>query len=217
MKLFTSSAGKNEYRIIVTYDGKRRKLLKLRTGTDGSLHVFMEQQATKRAVWTSLSPKVRYARPKTKPFKISYHCTGQINFHEVDANTSFWEPIYALTGPFPLTYLSVPSVAWLPLCTDDRSTDLVVDWPPEAPSRVTFALEIAPVSYLPEDLFARVPFFKVYVFSMRFAALPIRVPDEFTENYFIRVIPFCGSAEAQVKKPDAIAAFKRRVTEAAGV
>ena len=217
MKFFTSTAEKNEYRIIVTYSGKRRKLLKLRTGADGSLYVLMDQQATKRAIWTSLLPRVHYAQRTRKPFRISYHCTGQINFHEVNAKTSFGEPIYALTTPFPLTYLSVPSVAWLPLCTDNRKTDLVVDWPPEAPTRVTFALEVAPVSYLPEGLFARVPFFKVYVFSIRFASLPIRVPDEFTQNYFVRVMPFCGSAEAQVKHADAIAAFKRRVTEAGGL
>jgi hypothetical protein len=216
-RYFTYQAGGDEYRIMTEYQGRRLKFVKLKTGSDGSLYVFMDQPATKRAVWTTLSSKVGYAVPKKIPFKISYHCTGQIDFHEVDAETTYWEPIYALSGPFPLTYLSVPSVAHLPPCNDARKTDLVVEWPAELPTRVTFALELAPASYWPEKVFARVPFFKLYTFSMRFAQFPIRVPDEFTSNYFLRTMPFCRSVEKPPRKQDAVAEFKRRAMEASSL
>jgi hypothetical protein len=164
-----------------------------RDQADGSfIVVFNHVGRTKRMVWNTLTGCVpRTEDPASEKFRISYHTTGQINFHGVSAKAAFWQPIYDLTDAFDIAYISVPAIELLEEI-EEKSTDYIIGLPDDMVGRATFVLSMLPpgyeVDFTPLALVNYSPFFK---FSVAFGALPITIAPG-SEDAFIRVTPFAG-------------------------
>jgi hypothetical protein len=163
-----------------------------RDHVDGSfIIVFNHIGRTKRMVWDTLTGEPRTEDPSSQKFKITYHTTGQINFHGVAAKAAYWQPIYRLTDPFDIAYISVPAVELLEKI-EDKPTDYVIGLPDDLAGRTTFVLSMLPPDYdVNFTALALVNFSPFFKFSVAFGTLPITVAPG-SENAFIRVTPFAG-------------------------
>ena len=133
------------YKLRLRFHGTVYKFLgfDFRDHADGSFVVVFNHIArTERMVWNTLAdsdPKIE--APSSETFKITYHTTGQINFHGVTAKAMYWQPTYNLTEEIDIAYISVPSVELLTK-TEERHGDYIIGLPDDLAGRTTFVLSM---------------------------------------------------------------------------
>jgi hypothetical protein len=183
------------YKLRLRHRGSVYKFLgfDFRDHADGSfIVVFNHTGRTARTVWDTQTGCVpRTEDPASERFRITYHTSGQINFHGVSANAAYWQPIYDLKDAFDIAYISVPAIESLEKI-EEKQTDYTIGLPDDLVGRATFVLSVLPpdyqVDFTPLALVNYSPFFK---FSVAFGVLPIIIAPG-SEKAFIRVTPFAG-------------------------
>ena len=79
---------------------------------------------------------------------MTYHPTGQVNFHHITGPSIFMEPLANITRNEPLIDISVPDVRRLDKQEKIKPDAAILDVPE---GRLTFTLAIAPANVAPEE------------------------------------------------------------------
>jgi hypothetical protein len=75
---------------------------------------------------------------RKKRFRISYHATGTVVFHEHLAETIYDDQISELSGARDLAIISLPSIDRLDLEEKVPSSEAMIDFPDHHGGRITF-------------------------------------------------------------------------------
>ena len=134
-------------RVQLRHSEKVYRLLsvELNPGSDGSLHVIMVRDGvTESSVTVKVEDQsVSVSPPRTsrRGFRLTYHPTGQVNFHYIVGASIFMEPIFHIRRCEALIDFSVPDVDRLDIARQTGDEDTVIEVPR---GRLDFALAIAP-------------------------------------------------------------------------
>ena len=139
-------------------NGKVFRFLKVefRDRADGSLYIIFDRapNGSETFIWDGRNGAVIVPGPaRTGRFRISYHATGTIVFHEHPAQIIYDDPIYELSGARDLAQISLPSVDRLDTEENISPSDAVIDLPNDLSGRVTFKLSLV----APEFQFSESP------------------------------------------------------------
>jgi hypothetical protein len=135
-------------------------------------------------------------------FRISYHATGRVNFHEHSGASIFCEPIYAISRAQNLAYISVPKFERLTTETAIRESDTVLEMSTEADQRLTFHLIIAPENHhIDHHPLAVVTYRGWFSIAIVVGAVPFGIPNGEEEKVIVAT-PEVGLFDVQQARED---------------
>lgn len=194
----------------------------LNPGSDGTLLLSMVREGnTNTSVEVSLKlddGEVSVTEPTISPkgFRMTYHPSGQINFHHLSAPPIFMEPLSGITRTEPLIDISIPNVKSLDQTPKIKNDAAVLD---VASGRLTFTVQIAkwdaPETGLPV-LWAWTwrPLFSLRVLAAQ--TLPEQILDTLPEHFHYIARRQGLFADLQLSEEDAKVAFHKALNETEG-
>jgi hypothetical protein len=176
-----------------------------RDGADGSLNIVFDRKplGTERSNWNSLpdSERRKYVG-LAKEFRISYHATGRVNFHNADFGSIFCEPTFAISRPQQLLTVSVPSIDKLTSAAPELAREAVIHMDPRLSGRVTFAISLVPDGFeFQESPLALIGYQGWFGIAVCFGELPFPVPSDL-QHHILKVVPSVGRHLTQVLRQD---------------
>jgi len=160
--------------LLLRQNGKTFKFLKVefRDRVDGSLYVIFDRapNGSETLNWGGRNGTAIVAGPaRKKRFRISYHESGTVVFHEHVAETIYDDQISELSGARDLAIISLPSIDRLDLEENVPSSDAVIDFPNDHSGRITFKIALtAPDFQIAESPIALISYtgwFAIAVYS----------------------------------------------------
>lgn len=149
-------AKSQEARLYLRHDGTTYSFLsaKLNPGSDGTLLLSMVRTGeTGSSVKVSMNlndGNVLVSEPAVtqKGFRMTYHPSGQINFHQLSAPPIFMEALSSISSTEPLIHVSIPDVRFLDETSKLKKDFAVLDVPT---GRLSFIVQITPWNALDTD------------------------------------------------------------------
>jgi hypothetical protein len=203
-------------RLLIRQGGSLYRFLQFefRDGADGSFNLVFDRELHGRegTVWGSAPG----SQPRTFDgpigrFRISYHTTGRVNFHSLEATSIFCEPIFAIREPQHLVTISIPSIDNLTSAPADLEKEAVLELPSDLTGRIIFALSLVPDSFTFDELpLALINYHTWFGLAVWFGELPFAVPPDFVQHV-ITVFPSQGRYAAQnVAQDQALISFHQK-------
>ena len=148
---------------------------------DGSFYVsFARAGETDSGVVARLDADgVSVSEPQTQPkgFRLSYHPTGQLNYHDISAGPVLMEPLAAITHREPLVDVSIPDVSRLDPVAALPEDASVIELPADRRITLTLAVDRADAAMEETDIWA---WTWAPAFSLR--AYPSSLPEALADS-----------------------------------
>ena len=211
-------------RLYLRHDGATYSFLsaQLNPGSDGSLLLTMVREGL-TGTSVRMSAKfdggdVRVSEPieTSKGFRMTYHPTGQINFHHLYAAPIFMEPLSRITRVEPLIDISVPDVKSLDQATIIKKDAAVLD---VSSGRQSFTVQIAPWDAPGTEIPVLWAWTWRPLFSLRVLAasyLPPHMLDALPKHFHYVARRLGIFPELPIREEDAKVAFHKVLNEAKG-
>jgi hypothetical protein len=209
--------------VLIRQDAQTYRFLafEFRDRADGSFYLVFDRESlsTRFTGWgNDPNSPVEIDNLAERRFRISYHASGQINYHRSLASRIFADAIFAISGPQTLACISVPSVDRLTRAHSIRETDVVsVIEVPAGTGRLAFHLAIVPggVEFEVPPL-AVVSYEGWFALAVSLGPLPTSIPPKY-EQHVLTYAPGTGKYSAQVVTQDeAVILFHQKRNQARG-
>jgi hypothetical protein len=201
-----------------------------RDRADGSFYLVFDRESlsTRFTGWgNDPNSPVEIDNLAERRFRISYHASGQINYHRSLASRIFADPIFAISGPQALACISVPSVDRLTRAHSIRETDVVsVIDVPAGTGGLAFHLAIVPEGFEFEvPPLAVVSYEGWFALAVSLGPLPASIPPNYEQDVLTYApatgkytyAPGTGKYAAQVVTQDeAVILFHQKRNKARG-
>jgi hypothetical protein len=186
--------------ILIRHQDRKFKFLnwEFRDNSDGSLYIVFDRVGKGPGItWSSRTGNVpvEYEKDDQK-FKISYHASGQVNFHKIAGSRKsiFAEPIYAITRKQILSFISIPALTSLDPADEEAEADVVCEWTANPTERVTFWIELAPPSvenpFEPRNLpLVGVSYDRWFTILVSLGPSPFPIPEGVPDQGIIKTVP----------------------------
>ncbi|QPJ64317.1 MAG: hypothetical protein G3M78_02455 [Candidatus Nitrohelix vancouverensis] len=209
-------------RILIRYNNQIFKFLRIKfeTQRDGSLIVIFDREIKNPELWSwSTEPDSNplLVGESLDKFRISYHTSGRINFHGSSAKPIFSEPIFEITKPQTLTWISIPSFESFTPLTEELTDDTVMEMPSDLNDRITFNLVIVPYSFIfDKSPIIMVTYHKWFSIALFKDVLPTEIKNGFQDR-FITAVPGNGVyGSQQIAGDKALIKFHQKLNDTQG-
>ena len=211
-------------RLYLRHDGTTYSFLsaELNPGSDGTLLLSMVREGeTDSSIEASLNldnGEVSVAEPTKSPkgFRVTYHSSGQINFHHLSAPPIFMKPLSHITQTEPLIDISIPNVKSLDQTQKIKKDAAILD---VASGRLTFTVQVTPWDSLETGL----PLLWAWTWRPLFALKVLVAPNppkqilEALPKHFHYIARRQGLfADLQLSEEDAKVAFHKALNKTEG-
>ncbi len=190
------------YRILIRFQNQNYRFLgfEFRDDVDGTLIMVFDRKNSDPNVW-SFSNKPDSGTPINgkwlDKFRMSYHPSGLVNYHGSSANPIFCEPIYDITIPQTIAWISIPSIGSLRQYNKESLTNNILELPSNPEERITFRLVMLPDSFEFDTApLVLVNYSKIFSLAIYLDSFPLKIPDEFND-LVITAAPSRGQFDTQ--------------------
>ncbi len=206
-------------RILIRYKNQTFKFLRIKfeIQRDGSLIVVFDREIKIPDLWSwSTKPDSNplLAGESLDKFRISYHTSGRVNFHGSSAKPIFSEPIFGITKPQTLAWVSIPSFESFTPFNEELIDGPVIEVSSDLNDRITFSLIIVPDPFkFDESPLIMVTYHNWFSIALFQDVLPIEIQNGF-QDHFVTAVPGNGAyGSQQIEGDKALIKFHQKLND----
>lgn len=192
---------KKDYkRILISSNGKTYDFIRCSLqNIDGSFYiVFSRKGENVESNTINLEDgsfiNIQLEKPIKKLKKISYHASGQVNYHDTDHQSNYFEPISNITKKNLFVIWSIPKIKLLDEITS--SNDDIIIQIDNDDIRLNFSFILIPISFIINEQHVLLSYDKLFSLAIIINSHEIKI-DETLKNHFITISP-SGLFEKQI-------------------
>lgn len=129
---------------------------------------------------------IQLEKPINKLKKISYHASGQVNYHNTNHSSNYFEPISNITKKNLFVIWSIPKIKLLDEITSS-SDDIIIQIDNDD-IRLNFSFILIPISFIINEQHILLSYDKLFSFAIIIDTHEIKI-DETLKNHFITISP----------------------------